>query len=105
MYAQVVQGGTTLDQRDEMDRIVQEGLLPALRQEPGFVSATNLVDRVNGHGMMIMLWETEAQARRPFEEYGPAYQEALRRIMAISTGERVPMGIWEVNAFTNDDVP
>ena len=45
MYAQVVQGGTTLEQRPEMDRIVVEELIPALQQEPGFQGAMNLVDR------------------------------------------------------------
>lgn len=41
MYAQVVQGGTTLAKRAEMDRIVIEDMIPALQQEPGFRDAMN----------------------------------------------------------------
>ena len=55
MFAQVVQGGTTLEKRPEMDRIVNEMLMPALKEEPGFVGGLNLVDRQSGAGMMIML--------------------------------------------------
>jgi hypothetical protein len=40
MYAQVVQGGTTLEHRAEMDRIVVEEMIPALQSEPGFRGAT-----------------------------------------------------------------
>jgi hypothetical protein len=98
MYAQVVQGGARLEDRRRMDRIVVDQALPALQQEPGFVGALNLVDRATGHGMMIMLWETEAEARRPLPEYGQPFQEALAAIMAVSTGERAPISVWEVNA-------
>ena len=36
MFAQVVQGGTSLEKRPDMDRIVNEMLMPALKEEPGF---------------------------------------------------------------------
>ena len=98
MYAQVVQGGTTLEHRAEMDRIVLEQMIPALQSEPGFSGATNLVDRENGNGMMIVLWKSEEQARRPLNQYGPAFLKALADIAAITTGNRAPIGVWDVNA-------
>jgi hypothetical protein len=98
MYAQVVQGGTTLEQRAEMDRIVTKEMIPALQSEPGFRGATNLVDRESGNGMMIVLWESEDQARRPLNEYGPAFLKALANVAAITTGNRAPIGVWDVNA-------
>jgi hypothetical protein len=100
MYAQVVQGGTTLAKRAEMDRIVNEDLIPALQQEPGFRDALNLVDRETGNGMMIILWETKEQAERPLPDYGPSFLKALAEITAISTGNREPISTWEVNAKT-----
>lgn len=100
MYAQVVQGGTTLAKRAEMDRIVLEDLIPALQQEPGFRDALNLVDRESGNGMMIILWDTKEQAERPLPEYGSAFLKALAEITAISTGNRAPISVWEVNAKT-----
>jgi hypothetical protein len=98
MYAQVIEGGTTPAHRDAMDRIVTDELIPALDAEPGFSGALNIVDRESGNAMMIVLWQTEAQARRALGEYGGAFLEALAGIAAISTGTRNPISVWEVNA-------
>ena len=100
MHAQLIEGGTTPQRRGEMDRIVTDELLPALDAEPGFAGALNLVDRETGNALMIVLWETEAQARRALGEYGGAFLRALAGIAAISTGNRRPMSVWEVNART-----
>jgi hypothetical protein len=98
MYAQLIQGGTTPERRSEMDRIVTDDMVPALHEEPGFAGALNLVDRESGNALMIVLWETEAQARRALAEYGSAFLKALAGVAAISTGNRSPMSVWEVNA-------
>ena len=98
MYAQVIEGGTTPERRDAMDRIVTDEMIPALEAEPGFAGAMNVVDRASGDAMMIVLWETEAQARRELSEYGGAFLQALANVVAISTGNRRPMSVWEVNA-------
>ena len=47
---------------------------------------------------MIVLWETEAQARRPLAEYGVTFLKALAGVAAISTGTRRPISVWDVNA-------
>jgi hypothetical protein len=98
MYAQLVQGGTTPDQRAVMDRIVTDEMIPALHEEPGFGGALNLVDRESGEALMIILCETADQARRPLNEYGQGFLRALASVAGISTGNREPIGIWEVNA-------
>ncbi len=98
MYAQLIEGGTTPDKRDVMDRIVTDEMLPALEAEPGYAGALNVVDRESGNAMMLVLWETEAQARRALGEYGGAFLKALAGIAAISTGTRSPISVWEVNA-------
>ena len=98
MYAQLIQGGTTPERRPEMDRIVTDDMVPALHEEPGFAGALNLVDRESGNALMIVLWETEAQARRALAEYGSAFLKALAGVTAISPGNRSPMSVWEVNA-------
>ena len=72
MYAQVIEGGTTPELRTKMDSIVTEQLIPALRTEPGFAGALNLVDRDSGNAMMIVLWDTEGQARRELSANGGA---------------------------------
>ena len=98
MYAQLIQGGTTPDRRAQMDRLVTDEMVPALEAEPGFAGALNLVDRDSGNAIMIILWETDAQARRPLADYGSAFLKALASVAAISTGTRRPISVWEVNA-------
>jgi hypothetical protein len=98
MYAQLIQGGTTPEKRPEMDRLVTAELIPALHEEPGFGGALNLVDRDTGEALMVVLWQTAEQARRPLGDYGQAFLRALAGIAAISTGNRKPMRVWEVNA-------
>jgi hypothetical protein len=98
MYAQLIEGGTTPARRTDMDRIVTDELVPALEAEPGYAGALNLVDRDSGDAMMIVLWDTEPQARRALSEYGGAFLKALANIAAITTGTRRPISVWEVNA-------
>jgi len=98
MYAQLIEGGTTPDLRREMDRLVTDEMVPALQDEPGFSGALNLIDRQTGNAMMIVLWDTEAQARRALAEYGSAFLRALAGVAAISSGTRRPISVWEVNA-------
>jgi hypothetical protein len=98
MYAQLIEGGTTPARRTDMDRIVTDELVPALEAEPGYAGALNLVDRDNGDAMMVILWDSETQARRALSEYGGAFLKALANIAAISTGTRRPISVWEVNA-------
>ena len=98
MYAQLIEGGTTPDRRTVMDRIVTDEMVPALEAEPGFAGALNLIDRETGNALMVVLWETETQARRALSEYGGAFLKALANVAAISTGTRAPISVWEVNA-------
>lgn len=98
MYAQLIEGGTTPDRRHLMDRLVSDEMVPALAVEPGFAGALNLIDRDTGNAVMIVLWDTETQARRALAEYGGAFLRALAGVAAISTGTRRPISIWQVNA-------
>jgi hypothetical protein len=98
MYAQVIEGGTTPDRRAQMDRIVTDQMVPALQSEPGFAGALNVVDRASGDAMMIVLWDTEDQARRELSAYRGPFLQALADVAAISTGTRRPISVWEVNA-------
>jgi hypothetical protein len=97
MYAQLIEGGTAPDRRAQMDRIVSDEMVPALKTEPGFAGALNLVDRDSGNSIMIVLWETDAQALRPLADYGGAFLKALGGVAAISTGNRQPISVWQVN--------
>ena len=100
MFATMIQGGTTPAQRDDMNRAVTESLIPALRSETGFRGAVNLEDRSTGHGVMLILSDTEDQALRL--PSSPALHKALADILRISTGERAPASCWHVNVVQLD---
>jgi hypothetical protein len=42
---------------------------------------------------MIVLWETDAQARRPLADCGGAFLKALAGVAAISTGTLRPISV------------
>jgi hypothetical protein len=98
MYAQLIEGGTTPDRQPEMDRLVTDEMVPALKAKPGFAGALNHVDRDSGNAIMIVLWDSEAQARRALADYGGTFLKALAGVAAISTGTRRPISVWQVNA-------
>jgi len=95
MFAQVIQGETATETRDELNALVRDGLIPALQDEPGFAGALSLFDR-SGGGMMIVLWDTEDQARRPSEDRGGVLQDVLSDMAALSTLPNDLATIWEV---------
>ena len=47
--------------------------------------------------MMLTFWDTQEQAELPIRERGHAFLRALAGIAAISSGQRRPISIWEVN--------
>jgi hypothetical protein len=55
--------GTTMQNRGEMHRFVSDVVFRALRDEPGFVGALNLVDPDSGDAVMIVLWHSAEHAR------------------------------------------
>ena len=98
MYAQLVPCGTALERRRELERLIADQMIPALRQEPGFAGAWNLVDGTTGSAMLIVLWESAEQARRPREAYGPACQCAFASLAAVANCDSRPASVWEVGA-------
>lgn len=51
-----------------------ESALPALREQPGFAGALDLLDRESGLNMTITLWETE-EARDASETFASAMRD------------------------------
>jgi hypothetical protein len=96
MFARVDAGGSDPAQRHELDAVVRERLIPALAQEPGFISALNLVDRGSGDAMVISLWETQDQADLPPRLRGSAFREALATIAGEGYEPR-RTSLWEVD--------
>ena len=97
MHAQIIRSSTTPEQRAEMNQIVIEQLIPALRDAPGCAGVMSFVDRRSGNSMLIALWTTAEEARRPRASHTPSQREAFARLDAVSTEKDEPVTVWEVN--------
>lgn len=97
MHAQVIRSSTARERRTELDQLVIEQVMPALREEPGYGGAMSFVDPESGDSMLIVLWRTAEHAQRPRAWHTRSARDALLRMDALSTesGERV--SVWEVN--------
>ena len=93
MYAQVFEfpgaGRST-----QLGRAIQGELLPALRCENGFCGALTLVQSDAGEMLLLIFWETEAQALRPLVL---ALVGFLDEAGATGSTRGLP-GVWEVGA-------
>ena len=63
MFARVTTIQGTPDQAEEAIRMIQEQVIPAARQLPGFKGGYWLADRNTGKGIGITLWESEDAMR------------------------------------------
>jgi heme-degrading monooxygenase HmoA len=59
MYARVASVKVQVKRLDEAIRVYQEGVVPALREQPGFAGVELLVNRETGHGISITRWATQ----------------------------------------------
>jgi hypothetical protein len=85
------------DRRHELERIIREQLIPALREEEGFCGALHLAGRDGEGTMMIVCWETEQQATRPYSDYRESSLAAVAAIGAISSEFHGRFSVWEID--------
>jgi heme-degrading monooxygenase HmoA len=63
MYARVVTVQVQPDKSEEAIAIFQNSVIPAAKQQKGFISLMLLTDRSTGKGVTVGLWETEADLK------------------------------------------
>jgi hypothetical protein len=85
MHTRLIEADTAREPRTEVDTTVAEQLLGALKHQPGYAGAFTVPDQARGDELTIVLWQTEAQARRALAEYGAT---ARRRLVAASVRQR-----------------
>ena len=96
MYAQVLASVSAPDRLEELDRVIRDELVPALRTEPGFSGALSLVERETARALVFVFWETEAEAARPLIPCDAPFLQALTAIAAFA--DPSPCTVWEVAA-------
>lgn len=85
MYAQLIEFRSDSARLELVQRLIRHELVPALRERPGFSGALGLIHRERATTLLVLLWETEAEAARPLARDG-----ALFDASSIS--------VWEVDA-------
>jgi hypothetical protein len=80
MYSRVVTARVYPDRLDEAIRLWRDSVVPANRQQKGWVSGRMLVDRVTGKAVVVALWETQADLQATS---GPYLQEQLAKFASL----------------------
>lgn len=90
MYARVIESFVASERLGAFSGFVRYELVPALRVDGGFCGAVSLLGRRRDRvaTLLVLLWETEAEAARPLE---------ARPALAALLGP-CAVSIWEVNA-------
>ncbi len=75
------------DKLDEADKIFAESVIPAAKQQQGFISLHLLTDRTSGKGIAVGYWDSEADALA--NEQTGYYQEQIGKFKDIMTAPPV----------------
>ena len=81
MYARVVNVQLKQGMLDEAKRIVNDSVVPALKEQKGFKSQFLLTQQDTNKAISINLWETEADLTA--FETSPLYREVLGKLAAV----------------------
>jgi heme-degrading monooxygenase HmoA len=71
MYVRVTRGRVNVDKFDEVQRVFEETLRPALKQLPGFRGYRGGFNRSTGALIGISFWDTEEQSQAVQARRGP----------------------------------
>ena len=86
MYVRVTtlqwQIGKKVEAMDEAIHIVEESIVPAAKQQPGFKGFLTLLDRRGGKLILLTLWETEAALKEG--EVSGYYREQIAKFAHLS---------------------
>ena len=86
MYVRITtlqwQVGQKVETMDEAIRIVEESIVPAAKQQPGFKGFLTLLDRRGGKLLLLTIWEAEAALKA--NESSGYYREQIAKFTHLS---------------------
>jgi heme-degrading monooxygenase HmoA len=93
MYARTITAALVPGKADEAVQIYNEQIVPMMKQQPGYVRSTMLIDRDGNQAMTISVWESREAAASTGE--GTSY---LAQALELLRGSVVPKTFhhWEV---------
>ena len=79
MYARVTTSQVDPSKAEEVEAIMQDIVLPTLRQQKGFKNYISFVDRASGKAITVTVWETE-EDRQASDQSSEYYKEAIAKV-------------------------
>jgi heme-degrading monooxygenase HmoA len=84
MYARVTFATAKPDKIDETIKVVRDSILPAAKKQKGFKGLFNLTDRKTAKGIVIVMWNTEADMIAG--ETSGFYREQVAKVLPLLSG-------------------
>lgn len=79
MYARVTFSQVDPSKAEEVEAIMQEVVLPMMRQQKGYKNYLSFVDRTSGKAITVTVWETE-EDRQASDRSSEYYSEAIAKV-------------------------
>ena len=98
MHAQMIEVQLEPERLEELERLVRSELVAVLREQSGFCGALNLTDRERSVALIVLLWETEAEAARTRGESAAASGLARSAVTELLASRLCSVTVWEVDA-------
>jgi heme-degrading monooxygenase HmoA len=83
MYARIVTVSAKMDKLDELIGIYRDSIVPAAKQQKGFLGARLFVDRATGKGISVTRWQTREDLEAG--EASGFFQEQIAKIVPMVT--------------------
>lgn len=83
MYARIVTVHAKTDKLDEVIAIYRDSIVPAAKQQKGFIGARLFVDRATGKGVSVTRWQSKEELEAG--EASGYYQEQIAKIAPMLT--------------------
>jgi heme-degrading monooxygenase HmoA len=83
MYARIVTVHAQLDKLDQVIAIYRDSVVPAAKQQKGFLGARLFTDRATGKGISVTRWQTKEDLEAG--EASGYYQEQIAKLAPMLT--------------------
>lgn len=87
MYARILTGQAQPEQLDQLIMVFQDSIVPAAKQQEGFLGIRLFIDRATGKAVVVSRWQTEAALLAG--EASGYYQEQLVKVVPFLTAPPV----------------
>lgn len=82
MYARMTFSQVSPDKADEAISIMENSVLPLMRQQKGFKYYCAFTDRTTGKAITVTVWETE-EDREASDQASNYYKEAIAKVAPL----------------------